>query len=429
VPGGDRICGACAGLDTDFTCRRCGTSGWNPHDGLCWDCLAAGRVDELLTPSGTPTPDTTRPLRDALLAAGTGEAVCQWLADGKPATAIVARITQTDEPLTHDLLDTMDQGPALHRVRAVLMHAGVLPARADHLERIVPWLEQQLDGQPASRAHLIRTWAQWTLLRRARSRLARRPFTEGAAHNLRSEVLAAITLLTWIDGTGRALASLTQADIDIWLTSGDASAHVAYQAGEFLRWARRAGLAGHAVIPPREPSSSLAILPEDERWEHLRRCLTDTVLPGDVRCAGALVLLYGLTLSKVTQLAAGDLVIRDDGTYLALSAHELRVAPAVAELLHGQLAHAGARSSPWLFPGTQPGRHVSTAMGSKLRQHGLPAVGSARASALISLAAELPAAVIADLLGITIQTAERWAEHARYDWSQYLAARTADTES
>lgn len=63
-------------------------------------------------------------------------------------------------------------------------------------------------------------------------------------------------------------------------------------------------------------------------------------------------------------------------------------------------------------------------MGSKLRRHGLPSTSSARAAALISLAAELPAAVIADLLGISIQTAERWADHARYDWSQYLAART-----
>lgn len=172
----------------------------------------------------------------------------------------------------------------------------------------------------------------------------------------------------------------------------------------------------------------MEILADDERWTHLRRCLTDTTLPGDVRCAGALNLLYGIPLSRTAQLGTSDLIIDGDLTYLLLSAHRLRVAPPVALLLRSRLELAQARETRWLFPGAQPGRHVSTALGHKLRRHGLPPADSARASALISLAAELPAAVLADLLGISIHTAERWAEHARYDWSQYLAARAAGTD-
>jgi len=421
---GERTCSSCAGLDADFACRRCGSSGLTPIGGLCWDCLAADRVASLLSPTGTAAAPATQALGPALLSAGTGEAVWQWLAPGKPARVIVDRVIATGQPASHALLDEMPQAPALHRLRAVLMHAGALPARADHLERIVPWLEQLLASHPATRAHLIRTWAHWTTLRRARSRLARRPFTEGAAHHLRTKITAALALLAWTDDTGRTLASLTQADIDTWLTHG-ATRHVAYQASDFLRWARRAGLAGQAAIPPRQPSSALAILSEDERWTHLRRCLTDTTLPDDARCAGALVLLYGLTLSKVTQLGTSDVITRDDHTYLALSTHQLRVAPPVARLLHAQAAHAIARGGRWLFPGAQPGQHASSAMRGKLRQHGLPATSSARAAALISLASELPAAVLAELLGITIQTAEHWADHTRYDWAHYLAARTS----
>lgn len=75
------------------------------------------------------------------------------------------------------------------------------------------------------------------------------------------------------------------------------------------------------------------------------------------------------------------------------------ISSTVGRLLGGQAAHAESLGTPWLFPGAQPGQHVSTAMGSKLRRHGLPSTSSARAAALISLAAELPAAVIADLLG------------------------------
>jgi hypothetical protein len=37
----------------------------------------------------------------------------------------------------------------------------------------------------------------------------------------------------------------------------------------------------------------------------------------------------------------------------------------------------------------------------------------------------LPASVLADLLGIHINTAVRWAHRAKRDWTSYLAARAA----
>jgi hypothetical protein len=47
---------------------------------------------------------------------------------------------------------------------------------------------------------------------------------------------------------------------------------------------------------------------------------------------------------------------------------------------------------------------------------------------LIGLAAELPAAVLADLLAIDIVTATRWAGYAKRDWNDYLAVRRADAQ-
>ena len=85
----------------------------------------------------------------------------------------------------------------------MLVHTGLLPARAEYLERISPWLDDLLLGQPTDRTHPQRAWVQWTLLRRARFRLAKRPFTEGAAHGMRSSILAALAFPTWIDGTGK----------------------------------------------------------------------------------------------------------------------------------------------------------------------------------------------------------------------------------
>ena len=52
-------------------------------------------------------------------------------------------------------------------------------------------------------------------------------------------------------------------------------------------------------------------------------------------------------------------------------------------------------------------------------------VRPARNAALCALAADLPAPVLADLLGLRITTAVRWAHLVRRDWTSYLASRKA----
>jgi hypothetical protein len=54
----------------------------------------------------------------------------------------------------------------------------------------------------------------------------------------------------------------------------------------------------------------------------------------------------------------------------------------------------------------------------KLKRHGLPDA---------DLAADLPAPILADLLGLNIQTATVWARHAGTDWTAYLSARIDTT--
>ena len=148
------------------------------------DHLAQARIQDLLTVNGAITQPLQR-VGDALLAAGTGEAVWRWLAPDHPTAALITAIRDADAPVTHDLLDTLTQRQALHRLRAVLVQHGVLPARAEHLERIEPWLERHLTAVSAAHAQLVRTWARWTLHRRARQRLSRisRLHTDDVLHN------------------------------------------------------------------------------------------------------------------------------------------------------------------------------------------------------------------------------------------------------
>ena len=76
-------------------------------------------------------------------------------------------------------------------------------------------------------------------------------------------------------------------------------------------------------------------------------------------------------------------------------------------------------------PRRPPGQPRRRRAARKLKRHGLPDADDSRAAALISLAAELPAPILADLLGLHINTATAWVNHARGDWTTYLAARAA----
>jgi hypothetical protein len=81
----------------------------------------------------------------------------------------------------------------------------------------------------------------------------------------------------------------------------------------------------------------------------------------------------------------------------------------------------------WLFPGLVPGRPLSTdGLGGKLSEFGMHA-RPARNAALVSLAAELPPAVLADLVGMHHNTAARWAQLAARDWHAFIAARPGNS--
>jgi hypothetical protein len=81
---------------------------------------------------------------------------------------------------------------------------------------------------------------------------------------------------------------------------------------------------------------------------------------------------------------------------------------------------------PWLFPGQSPARPaVDVLFGVRLHRYGIDA-HAGRNTARLALAAELPAAVLADLTGISVSTAERWSQWAKRDWAAYVGQRTAD---
>jgi hypothetical protein len=101
------------------------------------------------------------------------------------------------------------------------------------------------------------------------------------------------------------------------------------------------------------------------------------------------------------------------------------VAGLTLRLLDGKRGHAttgaSAAASPWLFPGGQPGRPVNAShLGQRLKALGIQP-GHARSTALFQLAAELPAALLARMLGIHTDVAVTWQRLSAGDWGTYAA--------
>ena len=95
----------------------------------------------------------------------------------------------------------------------------------------------------------------------------------------------------------------------------------------------------------------------------------------------------------------------------------------------GRSHHIGigsTASSPWLFPGHLPGRPITASqLGQRLGTHGIDA-RAARRAAQQHLAAEIPAVVLAEMLGVAVATAVNWVHAAGGDWANYAAISADD---
>ena len=250
----------------------------------------------------------------------------------------------------------------------------------------------------------------------------------------RARVLAALDLLSWLDRRGQALSDLTQADLDHWLTDG-ATTRRAVRC--FLQWARTRGLAGDLTVPLPPRQEPARLLAESDHVQQLDRCLSDEAMPLDLRVGGALVLLLGMLVSRITQLTRDDVSEDGQATYFAIDGHRLMLPPRLADLIRQLRDQDEPRWTlgrlgtpvPWLFPGQSPARPaVDILFGVRLHRYGIDA-HAGRNTARLALAAELPASVLADLTGISISTAERWSQWAKRDWAAYVGQRAADIDS
>jgi hypothetical protein len=376
-------------------------------------------------PSTDPLPPGLRTLRRNIATTPHPITAMRWLT--KPAIApVLADLAAGRRPLTHQAFDELPDSQALAHLRQTLVAVGALPKRDEELVRLEQFLTSFLASQQdRNRQKILHRYTIWHLVRRLRSRNNGRPTSRQQALRIRNHARAASAFLDWLDTHNLTLGSCRQADLDRWRTD-DAGAY-RFETGNFIRWAHTNKLtSGH--LTSLRWGGPARLLDDQHRWDTARRLLHDDTLKPEDRLAGLLVLLYAQGATAISQMTteqihtdAHDVRLHLGRVPIQLPEPVAALARAVAANRKGHATIGALTPSPWLFPGGQPTRPISTPrLTQRLNNLGIRP-NQTRSTALFQLATEIPAAILARTLGIHTDVAVTWQRLSGGDWATYAA--------
>ncbi|MET3774437.1 hypothetical protein [Arthrobacter nitrophenolicus] len=386
--------------------------------------MALLRVDES---QGNET--TAAKLLSALCKAQRSESILTWLR--KPGVReLLEQLATGDIPLSHEALDREPTSLRVEHLRSLLVHHNLLPVRDHYLALFERWLSSKLDDiDDIEVRRPIESFARWHHLRRIRTISANGKPTQGPVHSAKQEITETIKFLTWLKLThGRTVASCLQADIEAWLTDGPTTRHAIRT---FFVWAVKNRTCTNITIGFRQ-ARTVPLLTQGKRLAMLKACLTDNFDTLSYRVAAILLLLYAQPVVKIAAMKSADVLLTPDGPRLSLGEeHPAPVPEPFAGLLTKHLAsrpnmRTGSSSgSPWLFPGYRAGQHIhpNTLM-MRLREIGIDLLGARNAS-LRSLVQEVPAPLVAEMLGYSYQVTQKHAAAAAEPWSRYPTGKSS----
>jgi hypothetical protein len=430
VRGGTRqapLCARCLNSDPTFwgRCPTCGMT-WQLSPRPCQRCILDQKIRDLPGDQAGVVRPGLAPLHQALSGTERPDTALVWLARPK-VRQLLTELGGDIRRLTREILDELPADKTIAHLRSVLVAIGTLPSRDERLVKLERWITAALDTrEDPDERRILHGYAIWHHLRRLRQRLGTAHATHLQVLNVRCHVTAATGFLDWLTAQDLTLSSCAQPDLDRWasgddLTYRDETAH-------FVRWSVTHRHASHLTFGavrwegPRGPHDG------EKRWDDARRLLHDDTLTVSDRVAGLFPLLYAQRIASIVKLTTDH--IHDDGDQVKVvlgtspAALPEPVAGLVRDLVATRKGHATIGrpdTAPWLFPGGRPGQPIGDdRLGMRLHNIGLHP-RQARSAALFILATELPAAILARMLGIHIQVAVQWQKAAAGDWMTYAA--------
>lgn len=422
------VCAGCAGEPSVFACVGCGRED-HPYGAIrCARCILTERLTALLAdPSTGDVHETLRPVFDELAAAARPQSVITWL-QKPPATGVrlLGLMARGELPISHDAFRDLPADRSHNYLRELLTATGVLPPYHPPIEQMERWLEAKLAPLGADDAGLVGRYARWHLLRRLRSAAERGELTKSSIYAARGKINGAIRLGQWATLHGTTIGNLSQSQLESYLAD--------YPGGRnsqqtFVAWLGRTRANSAVTIPWRGTTLPDVAVTDADRWEQISVLLHDDTVALYARIGGLFTLLFAQPLETIIAMRADQIAIDDGHVTVTFDTVPIEMPPGLDELIRRHLARPGTPSITsadhgWLFPGRHPGRHlVRESFRAKLVAHGIRP-GRSRHAAMFALAGEVPAPVLAELIGTANKTAVKWAALAARDWSAYVAQRS-----
>ncbi|PPB49858.1 hypothetical protein C4K88_03975 [Arthrobacter pityocampae] len=334
------------------------------------------------------------------------------LIKSKAAWTVLEAALASPGTLTHEDLDALGTPRAVSQVRSLLVEHAVLPARDEYAHRLRVWTTTQIALLPYSSDQLaLRQFVRWRQQRRTRPG----PLTNITAANDKRELRLILDLIHHLNASDQALSTASQELLDQWVVQAPSEAS---RVRRFLRWSAKSGTSG-PLIPPSFAGATGFNLGGSlgaNNEEALQRALSDDTLNPRTRLAIVLTIVYGIRVHRIAALRLEDLSIKEGTAGVHLGTVRLELPAATTPWITAILAGVPVKrrfggsipNTTWVYPGYQHGEHqLPSSLGATLRTYGVSPI-TAHQSATAGIITQIPPAVAARILGVSLTTTAGW---------------------
>lgn len=422
-PGGHRICDACAGQPGRFDCKTCGTQE-ELTGSQCQHCRLHDRLDRMLDNGDGGIRLELRPLKNYLLTAHKPKNINSWLRR-EPAATTLPSMARGEIPITHRGVDQLPLTASTRYLRRMLISAGVLPEIDVYRHDLDLFVAHFLNELPAEHAAILKRFYRWRMLPTIRRRLQDKDMTISMSKNWRTELRNHQRLLSWLEEHGLTLATADQSAIDKYVSEHAAS----HSTGAFLTWAAEAGLCADLDAKAQRQHKAAPRLTEAALESIIFKLFDDESVPLPARLVTLFALIYAQPIQRSVVLRRGDIHDVDGQLMICFARTPVQIPARLEKLVRQQLTYLDThhRTLPgekdWLFPGVMPDQHISPGRTRDIIAAAGLGVRLLKDSRIQHFAQTVPASVIADITGISVEQANRHAVRAGGTWAGYPASR------
>lgn len=416
------VCAGCAGQPARYACRRCGSEE-HSYGANCGLCTLDDRCRENLAgPDGTLS-EPMEKLRRYLLTKPRPEQIIKWFRMGK-SIPLLRSIARGETPLEEATLMTANQNNSLKYLRALLLDAGVMPREHASTRQLEAWITEEVAQLTAERRQVITTYARWSLLRRTIRDQTTGDISPGGSKHVQAAVRGIITFFNWLDERDTALSSVSQAQIEEFITVRSSQRWLP----QFLAWADQREMVSDVIVPSKATSAPSITGLEQQHEDTIRHLVSDESITLDARFAGLLIAVYGLPATRTLRLRCRQVRATQEGVELLLGEHPLILATPIATIARQHLASLQMpEPDSWLFPGMTPGGHRDPQYLNRRLEPLNINIATLQNAARFKLAGAVPSKILADAIGFGVATFERYANLSASARGDYPALRTLDS--